>query len=250
MKIKNTYKKELKFIYSFIDYIYKCKEWKLKYNSISWFNILSSFIPWWKSISKKKNALDEKVPWINYNALKYLKKIIKKNMIVFEYGSGGSTIFFASKSNFIFSVEHDYDWFVLVNKKISECGFNNYHIFFEKPCLNEFISYKSYNNPDDYISSDNNYIHSSFHSYVSKIEEFKDEYFDIIFIDGRARPSCLKHSMTKIKKGGYIFLDNSELENYNIAVNLFSNNNWKKLEFAGPVPYQIGFSSTTVWIKK
>lgn len=46
------------------------------------------------------------------------------------------------------------------------------------------------------------------------IKKFPDNYFDIVLVDGRSRPSCLFHSLNKVKKGGLLVLDNAEREYY------------------------------------
>ena len=58
-------------------------------------------------LSKKKN----KIPWIPIKAKIWLDKNLSKDMIIFEYGSGLSTLYFSTKVNKIISIEHDKKWY-------------------------------------------------------------------------------------------------------------------------------------------
>jgi hypothetical protein len=51
---------------------------------------------WWKSLVPEKNSVSDSRPWIAFGALDFIKKIIKPGMSVFEYGSGGSTLFWST----------------------------------------------------------------------------------------------------------------------------------------------------------
>jgi hypothetical protein len=102
--------------------------------------------------------------------------------------------------------------------------------------------------PDDpraYCSSDEQYNGYSFRDYVSSIDSFPDQYFDIVAIDGRARPSCILHARLKVKVGGYLLLDNSERSHYQEAKKLLSG--WEKQVFYGAGPYNYYFWETSIW---
>lgn len=48
----------------------------------------------WRLLKNKIDPIQFKMPWITFPAIRRIKKFIRKDMIVFEYGSGGSTLFF------------------------------------------------------------------------------------------------------------------------------------------------------------
>ena len=76
-----------------------------------------------------------------------------------------------------------------------------------------FIPHDGINSFDTDYSDPNNYTSSTFEifkSYVTQIDEFQDEHFDLILIDGRARPSCIQHSVNKLKRNGLLVLDNAD----------------------------------------
>lgn len=51
-------------------------------------------------------------PWITFDSLEFLNKIVKPQHSVFEYGSGSSSIWWLTKLNAgnLHSVEHDKQW--------------------------------------------------------------------------------------------------------------------------------------------
>ena len=83
---------------------------------------------------------------------------------------------------------------------------------------------------------------------MKQIDQYPDEYFHIVVVDGRARPSCISHALKKVKKGGYLIVDNSERDYYLVPF-MFKKPYWRVWKFYGPVPYIYHFSETTI-IKK
>src|SRR5262249_9447946 len=50
---------------------------------------------WLSARPAMTTPLDLGIPWVNYQALEWLSRIVNPRMRVFEWGSGGSTVFFA-----------------------------------------------------------------------------------------------------------------------------------------------------------
>lgn len=55
------------------------------------------------------------IPWMNYNAIEFLDERLNKNLTLFEFGSGYSTYFYASRVKAVVSVEYDDRWYQLVS---------------------------------------------------------------------------------------------------------------------------------------
>ena len=77
----------------------------------------------------------------------------------------------------------------------------------------------------------------SFFDYASFIDQYPDNYFDLILIDGRARPSCFMHAAAKVKHGGYVVLDNAERVSYAYVEETALKLGFEVQEFWGPGPY-------------
>jgi len=66
------------------------------------------------------------LPWLNFAAIDFIKNFLenKKNLQVFEYGSGGSTLFFLKKGYSVVSIEHCKEWY----NKSNDLGIGIYEI--------------------------------------------------------------------------------------------------------------------------
>lgn len=167
---------------------------------------------------------------------------------VFEWGSGGSTLFLLRHAAEVCTVEHDEGWFVNVQNSVQKAGFKNWN---GQLILPE-ISGAANNSLDP---ADWNQFHSgcetlqncSMKNYVNYIQQYPEDYFDIIIVDGRARPSCLFHAWEKLKPNGLLFLDNAEVDYYAPICKLLTENCDKYYSFAGAGPYISSFWLTCAW---
>lgn len=139
-----------------------------------------------------KTPLDLELPWFSYGAIDFLAKYLKPDMAVCEYGSGGSTLFFARRVKSVFSIEDNPRWFELVTQRLREKSITNAHL---KLCPFDF------KNPVGFEHSA--YLHS-----------IPDERFDVIVVDGseewtKIRPVCFEKAEHRVKRGGLIVVDDS-----------------------------------------
>ncbi len=197
---------------------------------------------WKRSLESGSNALSDGVAWITFEARDFVESILTPGALVFEYGSGGSTLFYSKRAKRVVSIEHDANWANSVELALS--GFENCERRLIPPQKASAFN-DSPNDPRGYCSSDEQYKGYSFREYVSSVDSFPDQYFDIVAIDGRARPSCILHARLKVKVGGYLILDNSERTQYQKAKHLLSG--WKEQVFYGPGPYNYYFWETSAW---
>lgn len=204
------------------------------------------YFPQWLSsnlIPGKTSVKDGEI-WITFKGKRFLESILTPQMDVFEYGSGGSTIFFARRVRHLTSVEHDRDWYntVLQNLKKRQIHNSNYLLVQPEP-----IDQDEYDVTHPLSYSSLEYPKMTFEKYVKSIDIYPDEYFDVVFIDGRSRPSCILHSKSKVRPGGIIVLDNSERTHYAKGIDLLIE--WEGSEFSGSGPYGYGSWKTSVWRK-
>jgi hypothetical protein len=212
-------------------------------------NLIKFYLPWDRSNKIGQTAIKDRKPWITFEAREYLKKIIHKDMRVFEYGSGGSTLYFLDNVAEVVTVEHDTSWFNLVKNSVKDNRKLTY-LLITPTLLDIPISKPNYSNPEMYLSADDNFLNKySFIDYAKSISKYPDEYFDIISVDGRARPSCIKESLSKVKKNGYIMLDNSDRKYYTECLEEDLKEFQKVFEVFGPGPYNLEFWVTTFYKK-
>ncbi|MGQ4876499.1 MAG: hypothetical protein ACP6IY_20740 [Promethearchaeia archaeon] len=188
------------------------------------FRIIIEIIP--KKIRKLKNYLpirtkytgNPREPWYTRDSIIFLNKYMKPNFIGFEFGSGASTLWFAKRIKYLISIEHSEFWYKNVLEKLKKKKIDNVTL--------KLIPLERDLNKDKY----SNYIN-----------KFPNNYFDIILIDGRNRVNCIKNSINKLKKGGFLVLDNSERKRYEDGIKLLKN--WIEIKTTN------GRWDTTIWIK-
>lgn len=139
-----------------------------------------------------KTPLDLEIPWFSYAAIDFLEDFVQPHMSVFEYGSGGSTLFFARRARRVQSVEDNSQWFDWVSRRLRDKGLTNASL---KLCEFDFKRPVGFENS----------------AYLNAIP---DEKFDIIVVDGseewtQIRPICFDKAQSRIKEGGIIIVDDS-----------------------------------------
>ncbi len=195
---------------------------------------------WKQSLKEDKNAWDLKIPWFTYGAIDWLKKNLKTGSRIFEYGTGGSTLFFSLYASELVAVEHNEKWYKQVCDSI--IANPNVKLLHKTPVLAQtgktnffpsetFAEYKGY----------------SFENYVMTIDSYPDNYFDVISVDGRCRCACLTVAVKKLKNGGILIIDNSERLAYHDAMARIKNS--QRYDFDGFGPGLVTFWRTTIFIK-
>lgn len=207
---------------------------------------LRYYSEWLRTQQREVSAFSEGVPWITFEARDFLvENLLKPEWSVFEYGSGGSTVFLSKKVRQVISIEHDVDWFGRVAQALRQGRATNCELSLIPPEIGDAGGGEDPANPADYCSSREEYREYRFLKYAASIDSMPDQSFDLVIIDGRARPSCIQHAYRKVKVGGWLLLDNSERQHYQRAKGILSG--WEPNAFFGPGPYGRNFWETTVW---
>ncbi|HLP36084.1 hypothetical protein [Lacibacter sp.] len=193
---------------------------------------------WWKFRVSSKSTLDFRTPWLVFDAIDFLSNWLRKDMVVFEYGSGGSSLFISDRVNKLYSVEHNEQWFGNVSDAIKTEGIQNIDLRLYRPVVKINDPKVDCSDPKNYISCMGEFKDLNFETYVKSIAAFPDNYFDLIIVDGRARPSCIQHAMPKVKTGGVLLVDNADRAYYlSHFPELRDEDNWDEKAFIGHFPY-------------
>lgn len=173
-----------------------------------------------------KSPLDLGLPWFSLSAIHFLDSFVSQSMNVFEYGSGGSTIYFAGRAASIISTEDNKEWLERVQIRLAANG-----------AANVTLQHR----PFDFHRAE----HFEQSEYLCSIP---DRAFDVIIVDGTeesipVRPACFYHAESRIAEGGIIVVDDSwryrELRSRNRAKSF--------REFRGIGPCRPGVTSTDVF---
>ncbi len=168
------------------------------------------------------------VPWIPFLAIQFLEAILRPEMKVFEWGSGGSTVFFAQRVSRIVSIEHEREWYGKAGGALR--GVGNAECYLIEPEHGAIAESKS----DALAYFSESVPGRNFKAYASAIDDY--EPFDVVMIDGRARPSCVMHAQRKVRPGGFLLLDDAERPYYEKSVREFLGT-WERATFLGSGPH-------------
>lgn len=134
------------------------------------------------------------LPWFTYPAIEALNNWDLSDKRVFEYGSGFSTLFWASRAKEVISVEHDRVWY----EKIAGLAPKNVRLILAPIDRDEA-------NPDPSEET-----REQFNAYANAIEGR----FNVIVVDGYARSRvrylCAQAALPHLDPNGMIILDNSD----------------------------------------
>lgn len=162
------------------------------------------------------------VPWLVEESISFLETYLTQhpNAKVLEFGSGASTVWIAKRTSNLVSVDHSSLWNQTVKSKIFQMGLKAELILASRP-------------------------------YYKICEQFSNETFDLILVDGRNRKGCILYSIPLLKRGGVLMLDNSERNYYQKGTNLMKT--WPQFSAIQKKPDACGFCypgwKTSWWIK-
>ena len=162
---------------------------------------------WYESFfqGKPTDRSGNPLPWYTYSAIAFLGSRINRDMHVFEYGSGNSTLWWSHRVARVVACEHDESW---VDRM--------------RPLLPINVTYEQRSLEEG-------------EAYPNLIREFPAA-FHLVVIDGRRRVECAKASLKGITKDGVIVWDNSDREAYAEGLAFLARKGFKKLDFWGPGP--------------
>jgi predicted O-methyltransferase YrrM len=144
-------------------------------------------------VRRRRSPLDLEIPWFSYAAIEFLEEWLQPNMAVAEYGSGGSTLFFARRVKSVLSIEDNLEWKERVTRCLQDAGLRNVEIRW-RPF--------DFRNPLGFEQS----------PYLRALPD--DRPFDLVVIDGteewtKVRPTCFRYAQERIREGGVIVVDDS-----------------------------------------
>lgn len=178
----------------------------------------------------RNSPLELELPWFSYGAIDFLKGYLKPHMTVYEYGSGGSTLFFAKRVAQVTTIEDHPEWCETVRRKLDEKSLANVNLHWVK-C--------DFSQASDFPNSE--YLHA-----------LPKQPADVILIDSTEqkwpeqvlRPICFAHAENYIKPGGIIIVDDSWRYPYLREKNRAS----KVWTFESVGPARPGVTSTDIFV--
>jgi hypothetical protein len=178
-----------------------------------------------------RQPIECELPWISFGALRFLRSYVRPTHTVFEYGGGGSTLWFARHARSVLTMESHPDWHRTLTATLAAKGLTN--------TVCEFHPISG-DTPEAFQSD----------PFFRRIESGK---WDIILIDcycghsasryGFTRPFALELAFQQLNPGGLIVLDDSWM----FKELLGPRRGWRITNFTGPGPCRYGVTSTAIF---
>jgi hypothetical protein len=139
--------------------------------------------------------------------VKAIESYLKKDFIMLEYGSGGSTSYFPNLVAEYFSIEHDGEWYDTIKSNLPKnVDFNHIDIGLELGKWGRPSKWrrKAKSSWDDLLSPESERF-KIFEQYIT-FPKLLRKTFDAVLIDGRARPECAKFILGHIHDDSIVFI--------------------------------------------
>jgi predicted O-methyltransferase YrrM len=128
------------------------------------------------------------LPWLTEGANRFLQSYLLPSDMGIEFGSGRSTLWFASRISKLISVEHDLGW----HRQVSES-------LLQKRLLN--VDYR-------YLAGDENDIRNMGVEIRVLMADLQSGQFDFVLVDGVCRDLCTREAIRLLRPGGMLIIDN------------------------------------------
>jgi Methyltransferase domain len=156
-----------------------------------------------------------RMPWLPFRLADELETVVRLDSRVFEYGGGGSTLWFLDRGAIVVTVEHDQAWAAVL-----ECAVESDSWTLLRPSIGD-----------------------GYARYAGAICSFPDDWFDVVLVDGRARRRCVVRSLPKVKPGGLLLVDDVDRERHARAVRGVP---WPRRDVVGFAPSKLSLGHTAV----
>lgn len=170
------------------------------------------------------------LPWISWSCIHFLREQIRPGLRVFEWGGGGSTIFFASAGCYVTTVESNRDWFKRITKRLE---------LFEgepRPRVDLRLVEGAEDQPD------------CLRSYIGQVHDGGP--WDLVLVDGVGpRIRCIEEAQRELKSGGLLIVDNAGRLDLS-SVSAILAGEFKRLEFPGFGPCRIRPTKTDIYVSQ
>jgi len=173
---------------------------------------------WHRSLDRQASvdALGRALPWYTYPCIEWLRPQLQADDVVFEFGAGWSTLWYAARVRRVVTVEHDEVWHARLAGAVPE----NVELHLRRARADGGDAV------DGAVPS----------PYVRCIDRYPSDSFDIVAVDGVERPACSTAALPFLKPEGLLILDNSERPEYRSTVERLAERRYGRIDFHGFAP--------------
>ena len=184
---------------------------------------LADLPAWALSLARRPDPLAARRPWLPYAAARMIAAHVDRSSVVWEYGSGGSTLWLAARVGALTSVEHDPAWHARVRDELRGASLTNCRLLLVEPAGEE----------------------PRFAPYVETIRSQPAGGLDLVLVDGRSRAACMVEAASRVRPGGLLVLDDSERPRYRAGTSALDD--WPRRDVWGLKPGATHPAWTSFW---
>ena len=165
--------------------------------------------------TRGRNTVTLRLPWLPFVLIEELDARVGEGTRVFEFGGGGSTLYFLDRGAEVVTVENDPGWMTR---------------------LDELVGDRAWVGRLQRLDEPDAYVHS--------IDDYPDSSLDVVVVDGRERARCALAALPKVAPGGWLVFDDVDRERYAAALASIP---WPRRDFIGFAPAKPSLAFTAVF---
>lgn len=156
-------------------------------------------------------------PWWNRRAIRHVNEQLPPSGEAFEWGSGGSTVWLTAQGLHVTAIESELEWAERVSRR----------------CPSATVRYIPGTDTGTMRSEPQLDDHGRhfFDDYVAAIDDVALGSLDVVVIDGICRVECARRTTDKVKPGGMVVLDDTNLDFLAAAAQVFAG--WRTVRLRG-----------------
>jgi hypothetical protein len=150
-----------------------------------------------------RSTMALRTPWLPFRAIDELARHVEEGSRVLEFGGGGSTLWFLDRGAELVTVEDHPGWARVLRDEVGDAS--RWTLLDGTPGV-------------DYSSAAGRYAAG---------------WFDVVLVDGKDRPECVRAAAPKVRPGGLLLVDDVDRAEYSSAIGDLG---WPRVDIVGFAP--------------
>ncbi len=194
---------------------------------------------WFRSFAERRpvDAAGRPLPWFTYPAIALLTPRLAPSLRVFEYGAGGSTLWWSERVAAVWAVEHEPAWVAELAPRLPP---------------HARVVLQKLDDGDAYPRAAADQV-SAARAGVARAGAARAgadaSLFDIVVIDGRRRNDCVASALEALAPAGVVIWDNSERPRYASGQQRLADAGFRRIDLHGMGPVNPWPWCTTIFYR-
>lgn len=181
-------------------------------------------IIWTYLATRRQPILKSPIPFLSVDAVRFLESVTRSGMQVLEIGGGNSTLWFLHKGMNVITIENSNEWASAIEGHVRSLEIPN-------------------------LAKNHRMVIKEGTEAIKYIEKMPGGSFDLIIVDCAneftRRNLCLRAARQKVRKGGWLVLDNSDHPINWAGVDMMTDR--KRIRFTGYAYMALSVCQTSFW---